>query len=89
VIADDGANFGGAYNYAHLLKIVGLTPNNQVETVTYFMEIPFRKMLPEGKLLRRYVAAGIAVDSIIYVFGLVRRKPLSLRPHWSSSATNP
>jgi len=67
VIDDDGANFGGPNNYAHLLKITGNPPNHKVETVADFMEIPFRKMLPEGKLLRRYVNGGIAVDSIIYI----------------------
>jgi hypothetical protein len=31
------------------------------------MDIPFRKMIPEGKLLRRYIDGIIAVDSAIYI----------------------
>jgi len=54
VLDDDGANFGGPSNYAHLLKATGTPPNHKVETVNDFMDIPFRKMLPK-KLIRRYV----------------------------------
>jgi hypothetical protein len=64
---DDGENFGGPSNYAHLLKITGIPPFHKVETVTDFMDIPFRKLIPEGKLLRRYVDGIIAVDSNIYI----------------------
>lgn len=66
VIDDDGANFGGPSNYAHLLKATGIPPNHKVETVTDFMDIPFRKMLPK-KLVRRYVNGIIQVDSALYI----------------------
>lgn len=66
VLDDDGSNFNGARNYAHLLKITGIPPKHKVETVTDFMEIPFRKMLP-NPLIRRYVNGPIAVDSTIYI----------------------
>lgn len=81
IIDDDGENFGGPSNYAHLLKITGLPPKHKVETVNDFMDIPLRKMIPKGKLLRRYVNGIIAVDSTIYVsvydydWNLYRNKP--------------
>jgi hypothetical protein len=64
---DDGENFGGPSNYAHVLRITGVPPKHQVETVTDFTDIAFRKMIPEGKLLRRYIDGIIAVDSAIYI----------------------
>jgi hypothetical protein len=67
VLDDDGKNFGGPINYAHVLKVTGIPPKHKVETVTDFMEIPFRKMKPKDKLLSRYVDGIIAVDSILYV----------------------
>ena len=67
VLDDDGKNFGGPINYAHVLKITGTPPNHKVETVTDFMEIPFRKMMPKDKMLSRYVDGIIAVDSFLYV----------------------
>ncbi|HZH38337.1 MAG TPA: DUF4185 domain-containing protein [Flavisolibacter sp.] len=67
VLDDDGKNFGGPINYAHVLKVTGIPPDHQVETVTDFMEIPFRKMTPKDKLLSRYVDGIIAVDSLLYV----------------------
>ncbi|TAE27159.1 MAG: DUF4185 domain-containing protein [Cytophagales bacterium] len=66
VVDDDGSNFGGPANYAHLLKITGIPPAHRVETVTDFMEIPFRKMLPTP-LIRRYVNGPIAIDSTLYI----------------------
>ncbi|TAG40960.1 MAG: DUF4185 domain-containing protein [Cytophagia bacterium] len=66
VIEDDGSNFGGPGNYAHLLKVTGVPPKHKVETITDFMDIPFRKMLP-NPLIRRYVSGTIAVDSVLYV----------------------
>jgi hypothetical protein len=78
---DDGQNFGGQANYAHLLRITGIPPNHKVETVTDFMDIPFRKMIPEGKLLRRYINGIIAIDSALYIavydydWNLERNKP--------------
>lgn len=45
VLDDDGKNFGGPINYAHVLKVTGIPPNHKVETVTDFMEIPFRPRL--------------------------------------------
>src|SRR5688500_13299939 len=67
VLDDDGKNFGGPINYAHLLKITGIPPHHKVETVTDFVEIPLRKMMPKDKLLNRYVDGIIAVDSFLYV----------------------
>jgi hypothetical protein len=67
VLDDDGKNFGGPINYAHVLKVTGTPPNHKVETVTDFMEIPFRKMMPKDKMLNRYVDGIIAVDSLLYV----------------------
>ena len=67
VLDDDGKNFGGPINYAHVLKVTGIPPNHKAETVTDFMEIPFRKMMPKDKLLNRYVDGIIAVDSLLYV----------------------
>jgi len=67
VLDDDGKNFGGPINYAHVLKATGIPPNHKVETVTDFMEIPFRKMMPKDKMLHRYVDGIIAVDSLLYV----------------------
>jgi len=67
VLDDDGKNFGGISNYAHVLKITGIPPQHKVETVTDFEEIPFRKMMPTDKLLHRYVDGIIAVDSMLYV----------------------
>jgi hypothetical protein len=66
VVDDDGSNFGGPQNYAHVLKITGTPPNHQVETVTDFVDYDFRKQIPR-KLLRRYVNGMLAVDSILYV----------------------
>ena len=66
VLDDDGSNFNGPGNYAHLLRVTGVPPNHKVETITDFMEIPFRKMLP-NPLIRRYVNGPIAIDSILYV----------------------
>jgi hypothetical protein len=67
VLDDDGKNFGGPINYAHVLKVNGIPPNHKIETVTDFMEIPFRKMMPADKMLNRYVDGIIAVDSLLYV----------------------
>lgn len=67
VLDDDGKNFDGPINYAHLLKVTGIPPNHKVETVNDFMEIPFRKMVPSDKMLARYVDGIIAVDSLLYV----------------------
>jgi hypothetical protein len=67
VLDDDGKNFGGPINYAHVLKVTGIPPDHKVETVTDFMEILFRKMMPADKLLSRYVDGIIAVDSQLYV----------------------
>lgn len=67
VLDDDGKNFGGPINYAHVLKVTGIPPLHKAETVTDFMEIPFRKMMPADKLLSRYVDGIIAVDSQLYV----------------------
>ncbi|HEX8546527.1 MAG TPA: DUF4185 domain-containing protein [Cytophagaceae bacterium] len=67
VLDDDGKNFDGPMNYAHVLKITGIPPQHKAETVTDFMEIPFRKMMPVDKLLHRYVDGIIAVDSLLYV----------------------
>jgi hypothetical protein len=88
VLDDDGKNFGGPINYAHVLKVTGIPPGHKVETVTDFMEIPFRKMMPKDKLLNRYVDGIIAVDSLLYVsvydydWNLARNKPYfdSIRP---------
>mgnify|MGYP002777677689 CR=1 FL=1 len=66
IVDDDGANFGGPANYAHLLKITGIPPRHRVETVTDFMEYDFRAHIPR-KLLRRYVDGIVAVDSVLYV----------------------
>jgi hypothetical protein len=66
VVDDDGSNFGGPENYAHLLKITGTPPNHRIETVNDFIDIPFRKMLP-NPLLRRYVNGPIAIDSNLYI----------------------
>ncbi len=66
VVDDDGSNFGGPENYAHLLKITGTPPNHRVETVNDFIDIPFRKMLP-SPLLRRYVNGAIAIDSNLFI----------------------
>jgi len=63
---DDGKNFQGIENYAHILKITGTPPNHKVETVTDFENYDFRAMIP-NKLLRRYVNGILAVDSILYV----------------------
>jgi hypothetical protein len=43
VLDDDGKNFGGPINYAHVLKVTGIPPNHKVETVTDFMEYLFVK----------------------------------------------
>ena len=88
VLDDDGKNFGGPINYAHVLKVTGTPPNHIVETVTDFMEIPFRKMVPKDKMLNRYVDGIIAVDSLLYVsiydydWNLKRNLPFfdSIRP---------
>jgi hypothetical protein len=56
VVDDDGANFGGPGWYAHVLKSTGVPPNHKVSTVTDFQFYDFRKNLPPGKLVRRYVA---------------------------------
>jgi hypothetical protein len=83
VADDDGENFGGPSNYAHLLRITGVPPNHHVETVTDFLDVPFRKLLPEGKLLRRYINGIIAVDSALYLsvydydWNLKRNRPYS------------
>jgi len=88
VLDDDGKNFGGPINYAHVLKVTGTPPNHKVEAVTDFMEIPFRKMMPKDKMLSRYVDGIIAVDSLLYVsiydydWNLPRNMPYfdSIRP---------
>jgi hypothetical protein len=67
VLDDDGKNFGGPINYAHVLRVTGIPPDHTVETVTDFMEIPFRKMMPKDKMLSRYVDGIVAVDSLLYV----------------------
>ena len=67
VADDDGENFDGPSNYAHLLRITGIPPHHKVETVSDFVDIPFRKMIPEGKLLRRYINGIIAIDSLLYI----------------------
>ena len=67
VVDDDGANFGGPGWYAHVLKATGIPPNHKVSTVTDFQFYDFRKNLPPGKLVRRYVAGTVAVDSTLYV----------------------
>jgi hypothetical protein len=67
VLDDDGKNFEGPINYAHLLKVNRTPPNHKIETVTDFMEIPFRKMMPTDKMLNRYVDGIIAIDSLLYV----------------------
>ena len=66
VVDDDGSNFGGPGNYAHLLRITGVPPAHKVETVTDFMDIPFRKQLPDP-LLRRYVNGPVAIGSALYI----------------------
>ena len=81
IIDDDGSNFNGPANYAHLLKIIGIPPYHTVTTINDFESIPFRKMIPKGKLLRRYVDGIMAVDSVLYVsiydydWNLKRNKP--------------
>ncbi len=67
VLDDDGKNFDGPINYAHVLKVTGTPPNHSVKTITDFSEIPFRKMMPADQMLSRYVDGIIAVDSAIYV----------------------
>ena len=67
VLDDDGKNFDGPINYAHVLKVSGIPPNHKVETVTDFTEIPFRKMMPVDQMLSRYVDGIIAIDSTLYV----------------------
>ncbi len=53
VLDDDGKNFGGPINYAHVLKVTGTPPNHKVETVTDFMEIPFTlKLKPKSKMMK-------------------------------------
>ncbi|MFN4146476.1 MAG: DUF4185 domain-containing protein [Runella sp.] len=66
IVDDDGANFGGPANYAHVLKITGIPPFHQVETITDFENYDFRVQIPR-KLLRRYVNGILAVDSTFYV----------------------
>ena len=67
VVDDDGKNFGGPGWYAHVLKSTGVPPDHKVTTVTDFQFYDFRKNLPHGKLVRRYVAGAVAVDSALYV----------------------
>lgn len=67
VIDDDGANFGGPANYAHLLRITGVPPHHRVETVTDFTDYDFRSQIPTDRLVRRYVNGVLAVDSTLYV----------------------
>lgn len=85
VADDDGENFGGPSNYAHVLKITGIPPNHEVETVTDFMDIPFRRMIPEGKLLRRYIDGIIAVDSALYICVYDYDWNLSINNHYFDS----
>ncbi len=66
VLDDDGANFGGPINYAHVLKITGVPPNHKVSTVTDFTGYDFRKNIP-STLVQRYVDGIIAVGSKLYV----------------------
>jgi uncharacterized protein DUF4185 len=67
VVDDDGKNFDGPGWYAHVLKSTGVPPDHKVGTVTDFQSYDFRKHLPPGKLIRRYVAGAVAVDSALYV----------------------
>lgn len=67
VVDDDGKNFDGPGFYAHVLKSTGVPPNHTVSTVTDFEFYDFRRHLPPGKLVRRYVAGTVAVDSTLYV----------------------
>jgi hypothetical protein len=66
VVDDDGQNFGGKANYAHLLKITGNPPHHRVETVTDFENYNFRSMIPK-RLVRRYVNGMLAVDALLYI----------------------
>src|SRR4051794_7372489 len=38
VVDDDGANFGGSWNFAHLLRVTGTPPDHLVEEISLFPE---------------------------------------------------
>jgi len=66
IVDDDGQNFNGYTNYAHVLRIKGIPPHHTLETVTDFENYDFRAKIPY-KLYRRYVDGILAVDSVLYV----------------------
>ncbi|MEO5602081.1 MAG: hypothetical protein ABIR06_14265 [Cyclobacteriaceae bacterium] len=47
---DDGKNFDGPWNYAHVLKITGIPPNHQVETVTFLIDICTNYCIPKNNV---------------------------------------
>ena len=61
-VDDDGHNFGGAWNFAHLLRVTGMPPHHEVEEVSAFPGLQRHSI---DKL--RYVCGALAVDSRLYV----------------------
>jgi len=61
-VDDDGENFGGRWNFAHLLRVTGTPPDHHVEEIGLFPEL---KRHSVDRF--RYVDGALAVDSRLYV----------------------
>ena len=62
VVDDDGENFGGPWNFAHLLRVTGTPPHHRVEEISLFPEL---KRPSVEKY--RYVDGALAVGSRLFV----------------------
>jgi Domain of unknown function (DUF4185) len=61
-VDDDGDNFGGPWNFAHLLRVTGSPPDHHVEEIGLFPDL---KRYSVDRL--RYVDGALAVGSRLYV----------------------
>ena len=61
-VDDDGDNFGGPWNFAHLLRVTGTPPEHHVEEISLFPEL---KRYSVDRL--RYVDGALAIGSRLYV----------------------
>src|SRR3954454_14408745 len=62
VVDDDGANFGGPWNFAHLLRVTGSPPAHEVREISLFPELERHSV---ERL--RYVDGALAVGSRLFV----------------------
>ena len=72
-VDDDGENFGGPWNFAHLLRARGTPPHHRLEPVSRFPELrradtPHKFAEgPRGLKCRRYVDGALCVDDRLFV----------------------